>query len=53
LKEITTSDFSTPSFNLGPFNPRLFNHERFNPGIFNHEFLNHGIEMFMVEMSSF
>ena len=34
-------DFSTTSFNPGPFNPRLFNHELFNPGLFKHELLNH------------
>ena len=51
LKDISTSEFSTPSFNPGPFNPILFNHEPFNPGLFNHEFLNHGVEKFMVEKS--
>ena len=47
LKEISTLDFSTPSFNpVEPFNPRLF-----NPRLLNHEFLNHGVEKFMVENS--
>ena len=31
LKDISTLDFLTPSFNPGPFNPRLFNHELYNP----------------------
>ena len=39
-------NFSTPSFNPGPFN-----HELFNPGLFNHTFLKHGVEKFMVEKS--
>ena len=46
LKDISTRDFPTPSFNLGPFN-----HELLNPGLFNHEFLNHGVEKFVVEKS--
>ena len=31
LKDISTLNFSAPSFNPGYFNPRLFNHELFNP----------------------
>ena len=41
LKDIPTLYFSTPSFNPGPFNPRLFKYK----------FLNHGVEKLMVEKS--
>ena len=37
LRDISSLDFSTPSFN-----PRLFNHEFFNPRLFNYESLNPG-----------
>ena len=40
LKDISTSDFSTPSCNPRLFSPGLFNHELSNPGLFNHELSN-------------
>ena len=51
LKDISTLNFSTPSFKPGPFNLRLFNHELFIPRLFNHEFFNPMVQKFMVEKS--
>ena len=41
LKDISTLDFSTPSFNTSPSNPKLFNYELSNPGLFNLRLFNH------------
>jgi hypothetical protein len=46
LKDISTLYFSSPSFNPGPFNPRLFNHEPFK-----HELFNPTVQKYMVEKS--
>jgi hypothetical protein len=61
LKDISTLDFSTPSFNPKP-QTRTFQLQTFqltskskkpvfHPGLFNHEFLNHGVEKFLFEKS--
>ena len=56
LKDISTPNFSTSSFDPELIYTRLFNYELFSPGLFNlglfnHELLNHGVEKFMVEKS--